>query len=78
MATKKQSSAGAQAQAENPVTGPKPETSPAAVKARVLATGPFGTINDVVELAPHLLAQGVAAGQVDPHPDAVAHAESLK
>jgi hypothetical protein len=44
----------------------------------VLATGAFGTINDVVQLPNDLLAQGVAAGQVDPHPDAVAYAESLK
>jgi hypothetical protein len=43
----------------------------------VLASGAFGEIDDVVELSPDLLAQGVASGQVDSHPDAVAYAASL-
>jgi hypothetical protein len=47
------------------------------IKARVLASGAFGAIDDVVELPPDLLAQGVASGQVDSHPDAVAYAASL-
>ena len=56
---------------------PTPETGPALTKARVLVTGTFGVINQVVELPPHLLEQAVAAGQVDPHPDAVAYAATL-
>lgn len=52
--------------------------APAVTKARVLVTGPFGAINTVVELDEITLRQGVACGQIDPHPDAVAYAESLK
>lgn len=48
------------------------------VKARVIFAGRHGKVNDVVELerAEALAAQ--AAGDIDTHPDAVAHAESLK
>jgi len=56
---------------------PSPASAPELIKARVLASGAFGAIDDVVELPPDLLAQGVASGQVDSHPDAVAYAASL-
>lgn len=61
-----------------PTAAPTSEPVPKLIKARVLASGAFGEINDVVELPPDLLAQGVAGGQVDSHPDAVAYAVSLK
>jgi hypothetical protein len=44
-------------------------------KARVLVDCRFGKVDDVVELTAEELAE--ASGQVDPHPDAVAYAESL-
>lgn len=50
----------------------------AAQKARVLATSIFGAADEVVEVPADVLAQGVAAGLLDPHPDAVAYAESLR
>lgn len=59
-------------------SAPAPETTPETVKARVLVTGAFGVINDLVELTPDLLKQAEQTGQVDPHPDAVAYAASLK
>ena len=68
---RKRHSGGSDVKTEEPTA---PETAP----ARVLVTGPFGKINDVVQLSPELLAQGVAAGQVDPHPDAVAYASLSK
>jgi hypothetical protein len=48
------------------------------VQARVLVSGSFGVIDEVVELPAELLQQAVATGQVDPHPDAVAYALTLK
>ena len=51
--------------------------APKLIKARVLATGVFGNVDTVVKLPPDALAHGVAAGQLDPHPDAVAYAESM-
>lgn len=51
--------------------------APKLIKARVLATGVFGNVDTVVKLPPDVLAHGVAAGQLDPHPDAVAYAESM-
>ena len=50
----------------------------AATKLRVLVDGAFGKADDVVELEGEALAQALASGQVDPHPDAVAYAEGLK
>lgn len=47
-------------------------------KARVLVDGSFGKPDDVVELAPAEFDVALASGQVDPHPDAVAYATSLK
>ena len=68
----------------NPTTAEKPDSvaeapapAPKLTKARVLATGVFGVADEVVELSSDALAQGVAAGQVDSHPDAVAYAASL-
>ena len=55
------------------VTAIAPET----VKARVLVDGAFGKADQVVELDGDQLAQAIASGQVDPHPEAVAYAESL-
>ena len=46
-------------------------------KLRVLIDGAFGKPDDVIELEGEALAQAVASGQVDAHPEAVAHAESL-
>jgi len=63
----------------DPTPGPTPAPVPAPelTKARVLSTGAFGVINQVVEVDANTLKQGVAAGQLDPHPDAVAYAASL-
>jgi hypothetical protein len=61
-----------------PTAAPVPAPAPELTKARVLATGIFGLADDVVELPADVLAQGVAAGQLDPHPDAVAYAAALK
>jgi len=65
-------------QAETPTQLPAPAPTPSSIKARVLVTGVFGNADDVVELHPDALALGVAAGHIDPHPDAVAYAASLK
>ncbi len=55
----------------------KKEAPPTAVKARVLCDYGDWRVDDVVTLdwteAPHYAAIGV----IDPHPDAVAHAERL-
>lgn len=53
---------------------PAPPAVENGIKARVLVNGAFGRIDDVVELDAETL-QG-AAGQVDPHPDAVAWASA--
>ena len=44
------------------------------VKARVLAEGQYGRVNDVVKVAP---AEAEASGELDASPEAVAYAESL-
>jgi len=54
-----------------------PTPAPGPIKARVLVAGSFGVPDDVVSLAPDALSAGVSAGQLDPHPDAVAYAESM-
>jgi hypothetical protein len=46
-------------------------------KVRVLVDGQFGKVDEVVTLTPELLEVGLAVGQVDPAPEAVAYAESL-
>ena len=51
---------------------------PHATKVRVLVEGHYGKPDDVIELEGEALAQALASGQVDPHPDAVAYAEGLK
>jgi hypothetical protein len=59
------------------MAGKKKEDLPEGkTKARVLVDCRFGKVNDVVEITAEEAAE--AAGQVDPHPDAVAYAESLK
>jgi hypothetical protein len=45
------------------------------VKARVLADGIYGKVDDVVDVTE---AEVAASGELDAHPDAVAYAESLK
>ena len=50
----------------------------AATKVRVLVEGNYGKPDDVIELEGEALAQALASGQVDTHPDAVAYAEGLK
>jgi hypothetical protein len=47
-------------------------------KARVLLDCAYGKVDEVIEIAPVDLATAIASGNVDPHPDAVAHAEALK
>ncbi len=47
------------------------------VKARVLFTGAYGQVNNVATVDPATLKAGVAAGELDPHKDAVAYAEAL-
>ena len=49
-----------------------------ATKVRVLVEGHYGKPDGVIELDGDELAQALASGQVDPHPDAVAYAEGLK
>jgi hypothetical protein len=49
-----------------------------ATKVRVLVEGAFGKPDDVIELEGEALAQALASGQVDAHPEAVAYAESLQ
>ena len=51
---------------------------PSAAKARVLVAGNYGKPDDVIELDGEALAQALASGQVDAHPEAVAYAESIK
>lgn len=48
------------------------------VEVRVLLDCDIGDVDDVVILGPDEVAAGVAAGRVDPHPDAVAYAKSTK
>lgn len=69
----------APAPAAEPVKAQPPADSPAPAltQARVLATGAFGVIDTVVSVDDNTLRQGVACGQLDPHPDAVAYAASL-
>lgn len=43
--------------------------------ARVLCDGQFGKVDDVVEVPADVAAE---SGDLDPHPDAVAYAQSLK
>lgn len=45
------------------------------VKARVLCDGPFGKVDDVIQIDAGIAEQ---SSDLDPHPDAVAYAESLK
>lgn len=48
------------------------------IKARVLYQCAYGKPDDVVELPPAEAKQAAEAGLVDPHPDAVAYALTLK
>ena len=57
----------------------KPNASPGAgqVEARVLATGRFGAVNEVVTVGAPDAESGVACGELDTSPAAVAYAKSL-
>lgn len=52
-------------------------TTPALVPARVIFTGRFGKVDDVVTLPQAEIDDGVATGDLDAHPDAVAYAQGL-
>lgn len=54
-----------------------PADQPAGHEARVLLDCGLGKANAVVVLTADELAAGVAAGHLDPHPDAVAYAKSI-
>lgn len=56
-------------------TAKKPAAQPGTVKVLVLCDCHYGKAGEVVQLPSAELAQAVALGRVDPHPDAVAHAE---
>jgi hypothetical protein len=62
--------------AQDTVDASKDSAAPELFKARVLATGAFGVVDTVVQVDATLLRQGVACGQLDPNPEAVAYAES--
>jgi hypothetical protein len=51
--------------------------TPTNVLARVLVECSLGLVDDVIELDADTLKQAVAMSLVDPHPDAVAYAQSL-
>lgn len=77
MATKKHEKASS-APVDDAATTQEPSAAPGLVKVRVLVACSHGQPNDVVQLDPESLAGAVSSGQVDPHPDAVAYALSLK
>lgn len=54
----------------------KDNTANALVKARVLRDCQHGKVDDLVEVSPDVAAAAVS--DLDPHPDAVAYAASLK
>lgn len=56
----------------------KKKTEGGPVKVRLLSDSIYGKADDVVLLADNELAQAVAQGLADAHPDAVAYAEKLK
>ncbi|MEY5098881.1 MAG: hypothetical protein RJA36_1600 [Pseudomonadota bacterium] len=51
--------------------------SPALVKARVIFAGPWGAMDQVVQVTPAEAEAGRLAGELDDDPGAVAYAESL-
>lgn len=55
----------------------KQPTEGAQVEARVLLACSWGAADDVVSLTKEETEAGVAAGELDTHPDAVAYAKSL-
>lgn len=61
-------------QQEQPKRGKREQ---GATKVRVISHCQHGKIDDVVTLEGAALADAVELGIVDPHPDAVAYAESL-
>jgi hypothetical protein len=58
---------------------PKKTAAPKAGKteARVLVACAWGQVNDVVPVSTEDAAAGLAAGELDPSPEAVAYAKSL-
>lgn len=59
--------------AEQPVN----TAAPALVEVRVLVACAHGLPNDVAAISAEMVADGVRANQIDPHPDAVAYAKTL-
>lgn len=57
--------------------GKNASPEPTLTEARVLISGKFGAVDQVVALNDADLAEAVALGEVDPHPDAVAYAKTL-
>lgn len=62
---------------ETPATPEASESPAAMVKARALRDSEFGRVDEVVEVPADQLERAVKSGCVDPHPEAVAYAESL-
>lgn len=54
------------------------DDNPALVEVRVLVACAYGLPNDVVSVPADAVDDGVRANQIDPHPDAVAYAKTLK
>ena len=55
----------------------KQPTDGAQIEARVLLDSSWGSVNDVITVTKEEADAGVAAGEIDIHPDAVAYAKSL-
>ena len=51
--------------------------TPATVKGRVLMDGPWGKVDQVIEIPATDVEQALQSGQVDTDPAAVAYAQSL-
>lgn len=48
----------------------------AVVRVRVLFNGRYGVANSIAEIQPDGLAEAIASGEIDAHPDAVAAVEA--
>ncbi len=55
----------------------KQATENAQIEARVLVDSSWGAVNEVIVVTKEEADAGVAAGEIDIHPDAVAYAKSL-
>lgn len=56
----------------------KQQQNEGGTKVRVLRDCDYGKADDVAEVSADLLDGAVASGEVDPHPDAVAYAQTLE